>query len=1067
MAGDEKQKQLDKQDPAADPSGKDDEAESDNAGADVEPRPAKRLKLTVQRQTVTAATGRDRLAATSALTQQPVPGAATLAEGTQRPLGTIIQLSIDERRLLSMIEVDQMTQVQASRYLNLHYKTVGSRYARLTSKIGPAKVEMRQPRTSADLSRVPNLPVPDAATLATATLATATQRPPETLSTLSVDQRHLLSIIEVDHESYETAGERLNTTQHAVYQRYARLISIIGPAKVQLSLKHTFQGAKVQAPASDPARREQEGVRLTELAKVARSHRKRILDEVTLRRDAGEEDVHAPLFSMAPDYSQLNKRTLIDMTQDRFPDRLRTTSVNFDKETLIADLQSSDAIKGIEPIVPLDLASKYHGMRMEDLVSLPEAKDCCSFKGRKATKAELINRILSKNRSAAEELSVEDAKAMVHALMGDFLDSTRFLNAAPVLNPNNATDRLVTTHTRGLLAPAPTLERLEDMVARRIYPDTTDNAGYMCAGRALEAGLHTMRLIQFQEDPNTDEIPDRITMDYFMGLMFTNYDPIAANDPRILPEANLQGVPTPQFAAFLRQRLENFGWQHGSKQYDEEFRQLTTMNNLNITHIQLTLDFLRHSGVIDEEYALGLVTGARNGRPAHVQIVGLNELDVPVIFLYNDAAEDEAAGILGHYDAFTRHGDRMDLVVQWGLHAPGVQGLPPGPAAQDLQHDNETDAQRFRRERKREREVARRRSKKCLPCQDGEHSCNGKAGVPCSNCKQFGTKCTWPDHITPFPEIFHGIANMTEEDHKRWDRPDKEWEEIERRVLEYMHSELPTPKTKHFLVIICMRVSSQADPQRVLQLLARVPAIRQRYNNYLSGPIDNHVPEGQRPGRPMIPDAHMQTYGLVFARHGTRPVPTQLTNNMTQPGLIGFINLLHQVTAQNNQNRPIRIQFVTNGIAGLSVGINGFGDRTCGFFRYMLDTDQANGTDLAYKTDLVTLAEPHVVDGTQPSSLHPGQQSPYWRGHQGKYLFKNQLHRLIDRNAMHLAQAYQNVLHYTNLPTPVSQWGAVQDLRLDAHLDALDEEFAWRANQLLQVPAQLVAARNWNRNGAW
>ena len=344
----------------------------------------------------------------------------------------------------------------------------------------------------------------------------------------------------------------------------------------------------------------------------------------------------------------------------------------------------------------------------------------------------------------------------------------------------------------------------------------------------------------------------------------------------------------------------------------------------------------------------------------------------------------------------------------------------------------------------------------CINCRSAKNpQCDGRAGRTCSDCAENGLECSFPPHMVPLPELIHGTSKLTLDQIKPWDRP------IE--AMEDVGTELPTPDEKHFFVFPCIRCSS--DPGAlIMQLLANQhPTMIQRYNALLNGGLQN-VPESARPGGQ---GTFMQWQGVVFARQGTRAVPTQHTNGLVDPSLVAFVNRLHAITGANNQNRPIAIRFLTLGIAGFSVGIGGFGDRFQGFFRFMLDRDQQNGTALARHIDIVSVVEPLVVTGL-PDSLHPGQNSPDWQGYFGKYVLMNRLEDLVDRyttnnNHNQLVATGQLPLMAVPAPTP-------QEARLDRHIKALGDEWSWRANQLSPVTAPTdlnVSNRNFQRNRTW
>ena len=223
---------------------------------------------------------------------------------------------------------------------------------------------------------------------------------------------------------------------------------------------------------------------------------------------------------------------------------------------------------------------------------------------------------------------------------------------------------------------------------------------------------------------------------------------------------------------------------------------------------------------------------------------------------------------------------------------------------------------------------------------------------------------------------------------------------------------------------------------------------------------------------------HNRLYPI--ARHGTRKVPFNL-GNLNDPFLIDFVNYIHHITHPNNQNRPQEIHIVLLGLAGLSVDLTGFGDRTQGFFRFMLAADAANNTNLASNIYIVPLVEEHVMDGVAQSSLSgPGaynvgllqpQVAPhppalFWIGYHNKYLQRIKLRALIDRWEMRRNTLALNQL--TNAAHQVPQsFGLQRDEQIDRLTDALWGEMAWRSGWLSNITnptAGDIEARNVNRN---
>lgn len=96
---------------------------------------------------------------------------------------------------------------------------------------------------------------------------------------------------------------------------------------------------------------------------------------------------------------------------------------------------------------------------------------------------------------------------------------------------------------------------------------------------------------------------------------------------------------------------------------------------------------------------------------------------------------------------------------------------------------------------------------------------------------------------------------------------------------------------------------------------------------------------------------------------------------MTNPFLIGFCNLIADVTRPDNPNPPVEIHHLLHGIPGFSVAIEGWGSRERGYFKFLLDADARNNNNhFEENTYLVFVVEKHVVNG-EARSLIPGQQA--------------------------------------------------------------------------------------------
>lgn len=358
----------------------------------------------------------------------------------------------------------------------------------------------------------------------------------------------------------------------------------------------------------------------------------------------------------------------------------------------------------------------------------------------------------------------------------------------------------------------------------------------------------------------------------------------------------------------------------------------------------------------------------------------------------------------------------------------------------------------------------------CLPCQAKDMQrelCDGRPGEQCSQCEP--DECEWPPHaMASFTILDFAADNFVD-----WDRPIST--ELHEQMMELTrtHQLDPEPEEEHFLCIFTARMSSHQGQDILLQIMHGLVMTQNRYDNLLNGPLLNNVPEGQRPGGQNTP---LRSYRQVIARHGGRRVPIRL-GNLNDPFLITFVHLMHNVTAPNNPNIPIEIHLVNLGLAGFAVDITAYGDRKHGFFKFILDRDAANGTNIADRIYIVTIAEPHVVDGLAIHALDHPNPSPHWQGHRNKYLVKHRLADLIDRWAFcvplwvqnhriaHINQANPNLPPIPLVPIPV--WNQPDSTRLDPFLKALFDELAWLSALLdnTTTPSDNeVHARNRDRN---
>ena len=292
----------------------------------------------------------------------------------------------------------------------------------------------------------------------------------------------------------------------------------------------------------------------------------------------------------------------------------------------------------------------------------------------------------------------------------------------------------------------------------------------------------------------------------------------------------------------------------------------------------------------------------------------------------------------------------------------------------------------------------------------------------------------------------------------------------------------PDIEGPNFFVFGHARHSSHPGAPTMAQTLQGMVQTINSYNNLLNSPAYQNMIEGQRPGGA---GTAMQSHRTVIARHGAMPVPTQ-TGNLIDPMLHAFLAMFDHLTRANNPHPPTEIHFLLLGIAGFSVGIEGWGDRTQGFFREILSRDAANSTNYAGRIHLVFVMEPHVVDPASPASINSGQQ-PHGVRFLNKQVVKVRLEDMVDRYTAlrthavtigqdffsyttHIMQKQQGLPNiFNNVATPLPQFpqhlgGQAMADKLDRMIIAMFWEKAWRVAWLAPGQAAVVHARNDDRN---
>lgn len=418
----------------------------------------------------------------------------------------------------------------------------------------------------------------------------------------------------------------------------------------------------------------------------------------------------------------------------------------------------------------------------------------------------------------------------------------------------------------------------------------------------------------------------------------------------------------------------------------------------------------------------------RNTEPAE-------DPETPTVWLHNNAPLGNHPSLLGerygHWEGFGEGGDRYHALA-WGLPTRDSSSMPHFPLGKRY-----PGPRRGGRQRGVEPAVVPE------PIQRGDER-----------------------PPKPRPQLYLG-TEVTQEIVKPWMAFPEDYDEIE--AMRSKMQQDPEREDEHFLLIICQRLSSHPGPHGFQQVVNSAAGIQLRYNQFLNDPnmtAANGIPSGDTPLNPNTgAPLPVRVHSLVFARQGTRPIPSRL-GNLADPFLRNFVTLVHQVTAAGNPYIPEEWHFLLNGFAGFSVGISGWGSRNEGFFKFILDRDQASMTNIASHIFLIVIVEHHVANGTQTWSLPNAQQDFTSFQHKHITSHKYRLMDLIDRQEEREHHAVRLSLGLVTGPIPQT---AVQ-ARLDRFIDWMQDEYRWRASHLdgtTQPTDADVSNRNNGRNASW
>ncbi|KAK4635702.1 hypothetical protein CLAFUW4_00897 [Fulvia fulva] len=636
-------------------------------------------------------------------------------------------------------------------------------------------------------------------------------------------------------------------------------------------------------------------------------------------------------------------------------------------------------------------------------------------------------------------------------------------------DPSLRFDERAQTWNRRLQGQRRDLQQLQSYVRRQFAPDEASGAGHLCGIDALAQAFHATRRLH-------ERLPQRLELDDIMRLRFSNWQPNA-----YLPD-NYIGTRTPEYDNFLQQiYLPHVrGLTPADPVFEAELEVLSTVNNVDVTQLYVTLLFLQHYTQTNDasvsNYVLGMVTdGTRPEDPATAHILGDVDENTRIVWLHNDNAEGSDLSnilqeyghepLLGHWSPFVQYGERVEQLDAWGLYRPGSEELRGGVVGTHSRYSRRSAKHRRTAERDKDHRRQMRRLQKCLNCQTTGSSCSlagtTKSNVKftdqrCSNCEELGVACEWDESFEVVDRNTTMADLLKNPDLGRyWDIPDPDWATICEDIKNAQAT--PAMDSRPFaLHIHAMRVSSQATPAYLQMLINRLAQFRLRVNNYTNSGANN--PEAERPGGANTP---LQFFGMVVQRRGVLPWPIAVTNGLADPYLIALVNLLDSWL--NPQAAvPTAILITTSGVAGATVPITGFGGYGIGFFSKLQQIDQARGSNLAKNTDLMTLIEHHVHHGW-PHSL-PQHWQQFFTIERNKYMMRNKLADLITRHTQQMHAADTHTAVPAVFPNALGQDIAA---RLDAHPELLAEQAAWRYHWLNPAQAFEAMMRNIGRNNSW
>ncbi|KAK3651270.1 hypothetical protein LTR56_005727 [Elasticomyces elasticus] len=773
---------------------------------------------------------------------------------------------------------------------------------------------------------------------------------------------------------------------------------------------------------------------------------------------------------------ELSRARLVDMLLER---GMRSTDLSrhrYRNSRCIDLLQLDDAWDGILPRADPSSVSELNTLSADDLKARATAAHFAKEMGADANlTAETAREFLAGKRDATDHIQPVDPNTRTQwAAAIEKMAET--LQGQPKIPPTHQ------SHNGAIQGSERAMARLSTTLANGHLPALTSSRGFQCGPIAL---ANTIRAVRDHYNSYIDSSmrPDltgtHVTPEDLRSLLFENWDDASVR------RVGAQGVPTAAYTEYLNEYLRNADIEVSR----DERREMLRLNDMGLQQLIAMVVLLHRNRGLDD-FNVGVVTDARYGVPAQAHIVHEGENNAPTLWLHHNQAlgRDE----YNHWEGFEppQTSSDYDLIYDWGLAT--------GPLMNDVARrrfratdgkSNEDAMARAIREFTNAaavvtslRRAGARACKRCV--EKGKvKQCKRVGGHRyCDPCDEDGEAetCEWPfGSPESVVSTWKKASELHEEDLRAYNRPLDQGAEETMLNRTMLNQPSPQPTGRHFLAIFCGRKSSHPGALAMINLIQALIITSNAYNNLLNDPAYQPFPEGQRPGGA---GTTMWAHILAFARHGAMPVPTH-HGNVDNDALHAFINLMDMILAAGAV-LPDEIDFVLHGIAGFSVDITGWGSRTHGFFRHVLDADAANGTNIAGRIYIIPVMELHVVDPASPNSLNFGNAA-HGVQYNMKRVVKYRLMDLIDRRdqlfthagaiGMPFAQYMHNVamMHTggvvpVNFPNPPA-WpaGVAQAIQLDRFIMGMYWERSWRVGYLdaNTMPTELqVRTNNTNRN---